>query len=472
VAATSGLGGDFFRQTSKLVSKTATTLTIDPGPYIDLTAKPVKIVGGMYPGQKGVGVEDLTLDMANTNSFDGIELTEVCDSWLLRVKITNTWNYGVYFYACTNLEIRGCYIGPSKQPPGTNQAGILFNTVCASLIEDNIVIQEYPSVEINTGSSGNVWAYNLFYFTVGSYYAIDSNHGPHNVCNLYEGNVITNFLSDGYFGSESDGTIFRTWITGKGSGASPNSIGWTVALKRLTRDYSIVGNVLGLSGFSYSGPDTLSLGQPNIGNGDYTLPPAPPWSDWLTRNGPSSMQQLDSGVQGTLVRKGNYNYSNSTLESLGGDALPASLFRTSKPAWFGNLAWPPIDPATAGTKSEADVMKLIPAGLRYVTGTGPTPTPTPGPTATPAPTATPTPPPQPTPTPTPVPTPTPQPTPTPPPSGGGAHTHDANDIIGLRELLQSPSLMAKPTPTPTPTPAPVLPSGAHRHSASDIDGLR
>jgi hypothetical protein len=89
-------------------------------------------------------------------------------------------------------------------------------------------------------------------------------------------------------------------------------------------------------------------------------------------------------------------------------------------------------------------------------------------TPTPTPTPVPTPPPQPTPTPTPEPTPPPQPTPTPPPSGaGGAHTHSIDDIIGMRELLQNPMLMAKPTPTPAPSGG-----GAHRHSVEDIDGLR
>jgi hypothetical protein len=90
-------------------------------------------------------------------------------------------------------------------------------------------------------------------------------------------------------------------------------------------------------------------------------------------------------------------------------------------------------------------------------GTSPQPTPTPAPTATPPP------------MPTATPESSPSPTPPPQPPQGGAHIHSVDDIIGMRELLQSP--MAKPTPTPTPTPGPSG-SGAHRHSVDDIDGLR
>ncbi len=61
-------------------------------------------------------------------------------------------------------------------------------------------------MEINYGSCGNVFAYNFCYDSssygvVGG--SIDSNHGPHNSYNLYEGNIAPNIQSDGYFGSAS-----------------------------------------------------------------------------------------------------------------------------------------------------------------------------------------------------------------------------------------------------------------------------
>lgn len=512
VVATGGPGGDFFRQVTKVVSKTPTTLTVSPGPFIDLAAYPVKIVAGLYAGQDGVGVEDLTIDLKNSSTFSAISWTETRDSWIKNVKITNTKNYAMSLLQCSRLEIRGCYIGPAAGGPTSNQAGVIFTTVDSCLVEDNIFVETYPCLEINTGSSGNVFAYNLIR-TSNGYYAVDSNHGPHNVMNLYEGNVITLFISDAYFGSESHGTLFRNWITGIGSAgtAAPKQINWTIGLKRFTRKYSLVGNVIGMGGYSYPFGDTVSLGQPNMGNSESTGT-APPWADWGKQTGPGSFQELDTGVKADLVRKGNYSYHNSTQESLGGDALPDSLYLTAKPSFFGSLAWPPFNPAAPGTPDENAVMQKIPAGYRYVSGTGPTPTPSP--------------------TATPVPTPTPQPTPTPPvttspdctkavtitDASGAVWTFNAGRQSlrngtwvggGLGDLYKfvggkvhlyngtnwylwngsvwqsvaaepqcgptptpSPSPSATPTPPPTPTPTPPTPTPPATISISDVQGLQ
>ena len=90
--------------------------------------------------------------------------------------------------------------------------------------------------------------------------------------------------------------------------------------------------------------------------------------------GPAGYQGLDTGVAATLVRKGNFSYYAMAIpaaEATAPDPVPASLFRASKPAWFGDLAWPPFD-ATRPSPAYAS----IPAGYRWVNGIGPTPDPT------------------------------------------------------------------------------------------------
>ena len=87
------------------------------------------------------------------------------------------------------------------------------------------------------------------------------NHNTHPRYNLYEGNAAMNFLSDGYFGSASEDTIFRNWI--HGTNVNNSGITYSLSLKRFVRNYSIVGNVVGKNGISGS---FFSYGQPNIGN--------------------------------------------------------------------------------------------------------------------------------------------------------------------------------------------------------------
>jgi hypothetical protein len=78
--------------------------------------------------------------------------------------------------------------------------------------------------------------------------------------------------------------------------------------------------------------------------------------------GPNGYQELDLDVQATTILKGNYNYGDNGVrasESLGGAALPKSLYLKEKPAWFGDLAWPPFGPDTDFEKHK------IPAQVRF-----------------------------------------------------------------------------------------------------------
>jgi hypothetical protein len=119
--------------------------------------------------------------------------------------------------------------------------------------------------------------------------------------------------------------------------------------------------------------------------------------------GSNGYQELDTQVLPTTIQKGNFIYHSNTLQPLGSDPLPNSLYLSGKPVWFGSLQWPPVNPSAPNAvrdKSKAyidqwwSIFNKFPAGQRYVAsrgGPGPTPTPTPVPTPTPAPTATPVP---------------------------------------------------------------------------------
>src|SRR5205823_2784403 len=153
-------------------------------------------------------------------------------------------NYGFFLYDSARCEIRHCF-ADQRKVQGTNGAGLLCNTCSGCLVEDNIFYRFFPLMEINQGSSGNVFAYNFCYDSdVGGAMGagIDSNHGPHNSYNLYEGNMGPTLQADGYFGSVSRDTVFRNWF----HGTSPTiARGPTISLNRFTREYSLVGNVIG-----------------------------------------------------------------------------------------------------------------------------------------------------------------------------------------------------------------------------------
>lgn len=78
-------------------------------------------------------------------------------------------------------------------------------------------------------------------------------------------------------------------------------------------------------------------------------------------------QERDLDVRASSTTVENYISASTGTGSVQGgiaDTLPDSLAYTSKPAWFGNLAWPAFDPDNAATQSAV----RIPAGYRYVNG--------------------------------------------------------------------------------------------------------
>ena len=356
------------KQVTRIVAKTRTTVTISPALLFDLpqSLSPRLAPAGLYA--ESVGIEDLGVDGTNAG-MAGIKLDTGYGCWLKNVTVRNVTNYHIWVSDSLQCEVRHCCIS-TRRGAGTNGAGFLVGSSSFCLFEDNILAEQFPHVEVNL-SSGNVFAYNFCYDSTifGSLgCSIDSNHGGHGSFNLYEGNYAANLQCDGYHGSASDDTVFRNWFTGVSPGAKGH---WTLCLNRFTRNYSLVGNVLGFKGVS---PGGYSFGNPNMGNGEHTGTAQPSqgkyWADWekmlaseLGKGpGPSGFQELDLDVEATTFRKGNFHYKDNGVpadESLGGAALPKSLYLKERPAWFGDLKWPPFGP-------DADFENnKIPAQVRF-----------------------------------------------------------------------------------------------------------
>lgn len=357
-------------QLARVTAKSGSNITISPGLLQTLSASRAPKAHKLAFKVANIGIEDLKLEMGNSTTGFPVWLQQADRCWVKNIKINQQSNYGVYLLYAFECEVRHCDIRDRKAG-GTNGAGILLERSSANLLEDNIMVAIFPHLEVNFMSSGNVFAYNFLensaiYDMVGC--SINSNHGPHNQFNLYEGNIAPNVQCDGYFGSTSDDTIFRNWLHGTSPGANNR---FPILLQRFTRNYNVVGNILGKTGQSY--PGIYSLGLPNMGNTGYTgtaqLSLGRLWIDWLLGVGANGYQELDLDVQATTIIKGNYNTVNGGIpagESLGGDTLPNSFFRSSKPTWFGNLAWPAFNPSSPNQSNLA-----IPAGYRYVNGVDP-----------------------------------------------------------------------------------------------------
>ena len=266
-------------QKARITGKTGTTLSIFPPLHY---APPAGLSGRVNVAQQQcdfVGLEDLCIDGANGSMILPVIYDQCYGCWIKGLKVINTNNYGLFLTDSLNCEVRACLIRDRKTG-GSNGAGILFGSVSSTLIEDNIIVNVAPAVEVNTSSTGNVFAYNVLESSVGG--TLNTNHGPHNSFNLYEGNLSPNMQCDGYFGGASDDTFFRNWFHGTNLNRTLRT--FKIALNRFTRNYSFIGNIIGDLG---SGGEPYSFGNPNMGNSMYEGTARPMsgqfWRDWKAK---------------------------------------------------------------------------------------------------------------------------------------------------------------------------------------------
>ena len=398
VASTSGLRPDVRLMSAvfRATAKTGTTVTVAPPLPFDFTLSP-RLVPYKIPPLSNTGVEDLTID-CNATSGIGISFEQCWGCWIKNVEIAGSLSRQMLLVRFVSGEIRRCYTHDCIGG-GPNHEGIdFYEDGSFNLIEDNITYNGgFPGIILGDskgGCTGNVIAYNFSYAgNVGTPTMagmdISVSHGPHNMMNLVEGNIAGGIGSDGYFGSTSHITFARNWCTATHPTAAENLI--AVNVGRWNTYFNVVGNILGTNGFSSQGlfqPETpfgyekqviYKIGFPNMGNNGFSgtwVPTTPPdyRSQWANQPDRRSPQELDLNVKNTMIRHGNYDFLTRAVEwnpAIADRALPSSYFRASKPAYFGDLAWPPFDPASPPAAfDEANVCR-IPAGYRYVHGTDP-----------------------------------------------------------------------------------------------------
>ena len=344
------------------------------------------------------GVEDIKFQTSLPRLGQFIEIFAAWNVWVRGSEFTGMPAKAIVAAWAGHLEFRRNILRDQSNG-GPNSEGIdLLADVNWSLVVDNICSAGgFPAITIGDGGAsanysggfGNVVAYN---YCVDSYYtdpptslshgimAADIGmHSPHPQFNLFEGNIVGKFGFDAYHGSASHNVLFRNLATGSNRWQHATNR-TAIQIDRRNLHYSIIGNVIGQQGRPFSfefatksgwtGSTAFRLGYPDVGNGGYagTFPPTPLAA---ANGGPRDLFVEPVGTaHGTTLIDGNW-ISNQDRQVWSGPPrqLPDSLFLAGKPAWFGGLAWPPIDPGRPVTNDPT----IIPAGFRFVHGKDPPP---------------------------------------------------------------------------------------------------
>lgn len=330
------------------------------------TAKNAQLV--RYTGSQSVHVRDAGIeDMTLTGGSEGnVSFSAAAYSWAKNIECTL---YGIPCVDITHsfrLEIRDSVIRRTIHPyPGGAGYGLSLQQGTAEvLIENNIITEANKVIVVRSAGAGSVVGYNYMDNAhIGNYpgwmeVGLNASHmvGSHHV--LFEGNQSFNYDSDDTWGGSLAMTIFRNHLTGRRRDYPNVDNVRAAGLAFGSWWHTFIGNVLGepgrMDGWIYEDPGDGTYGHATSRwGGRFTI--------WKLGYAPGAWGQApDPMVRSTVVRDGNFDYvTNSVKWDREPQPLPDSLYLTGKPAFFGNLPWPWVNP-TASVK-----LNSLPAQLRF-----------------------------------------------------------------------------------------------------------
>lgn len=378
----------------KITGKSGNDLSFwPPLPYaLDSGRSPQISKASILPGPVSAGIEDLTFNFSGTSAA-GIQWNGSYGCWMKNVEVKNWGTFGIWPAWSACFEMRGCYVHDPIAFDWSKGYGLQMDPCSGSLIIDNIFYKCQEELLLQGGCAGNVLAYNFVGFSYDGYIGIQwllqemaINHTPFPTHNLFEGNYTGKMQADDYYGPSGWGTILRNRVTGNGPWITENRI--TISLDAMQRYYSVVGNQLG----ERTAPSSVYLAKPNV-TLNYAQPGNISWGydpgstsfgygspyvyrlgyPFIGNNGSGSgLAVHDSFVKTNTLRHGNWDAANNAVvwdPNIAERNIPNSLFLSSKPAWFGDLAWPPYGPSAPSTVTND--MAKIPAGYRLLNNANP-----------------------------------------------------------------------------------------------------
>jgi hypothetical protein len=395
-------------QLAEITSIVGTTVGISPGLYTDYTQTP--IATPYTAAAKMAGVENLQIFANNTGYLTSIGIYQCAYCWVKNVEDNFADGDHVRMQFSYRSEIRDNYFSNAfSHTSGTTDADILVaGKSTANLIQNNILERLHTSIMLAWGPAGNVIAYN---YSIGSYdcaqvdgsgnctvgaplvVTIDFDaHGAHPQFNLLEGNVTPHIFFDSFWGTGAFNTFYRNWDVATTPIAKPfigrGTINWAGAYlatqqpRGISMSYTqtrnnIIGDVAG-SAQNTSIVSTRFTGGPAECTSCIVAPGARDYEDtfyaWdigYDNGGDTSGSGVPAGwstYPSTFIHGVFDTAKAATIWDVnfsGSHTLPASFYLSSKPAWFGNVAFPPIGPDVVGGIDVSGHVQKIPAQACY-----------------------------------------------------------------------------------------------------------
>jgi len=333
----------------------ANTITISPGLYMTnwTAASSTKAFWWNKSSMiQNSGVEDLYIEGGANASGHNVYFTLAFACWAKNVYSHNAGASHIRTWLAKNIEVRHCTIS-GWQVYDAAHYGVEPAFASDTRVEDNIFYTFANAIAV-WSSCGGVFAYNYLtndaFASPPEFLSYDMmTHGGFPHFNLFEGNMAPNVVVDCIHGAQAFNTVFRNRLTGYEVGKT----GGTYAMRIFNRvwNLSVIGNVLGTMGYhdAYQG---ITQG-----------------GDIYDFNYYGFDASTNPAVINSLIRHGNYDTVTKGIvwSSNPDHNIPNSLVYSSKPKYFGDRPWPPVDPLNPAA---VDATR-IPAGYRFAFGVDP-----------------------------------------------------------------------------------------------------
>jgi hypothetical protein len=323
---------------------------------------------------QGFGVENVSIDAGQNGRSQIVVMSNARGNWIkgarfIDLNSVNKKRSYVLFVGASQNTVRDSYFYGS--PSGQSQNYGIENRIDSDNLIEN-TIWEAVTIPLTSGqsSNGTVWGYN---YALNDTYTLSStwmqassyHHAVNNNHHLFEGNDGIGFTADAIHGPSFFTTAFRNRWRGfdpdGGSDGGKTMQTIPVHIYAFNRFFNIVGNVLGEPGlhsayecFPSSATSTsCTTGRERSifmlgwsGNQEKNAQPNDPlvrttlmrWGNWDTVANAARFNTSD-------VPTGLSKYANPVPAS---QSLPAAVYHSSRPSWFGNVPWPPIGPDVSG----------------------------------------------------------------------------------------------------------------------------
>lgn len=294
------------------------------------------------------GIEDLQVSGGGNGN---IRFEAAAYSWMKNIDDTFWSGEGVAISHSFRVEIRDSAIHHSafSEPGGAGYAISLASGSSEVLIENNAVHDANKVMVVRSSGAGSVIGYN--YMDNGVITSLpdwvetglNGSHmaGSHHI--LFEGNQAFNYDADNTHGNAIAMTIFRNHLVGRREGYAGTVNQRAAGLMFGSWWHAFIGNVLGeagrMDGWQYADPgDGATRSRNDAWQGGSAI--------WRLGYDPGHWDQVaDPKVLATVLRDGNFDYVTSSVRwDRRPRTLPASLYLTAKPAFFGDEPWPWVDP--------------------------------------------------------------------------------------------------------------------------------